>query len=73
MPKSVRFVAWAFFLANVGAVTWPGLTLFNRVDPKIFGLPFIMVWLAGWLVASLVVLAWIEHVSHGLAANGDDT
>lgn len=65
MPRSVRLVAWSFFLANVAAVTWPGLTFFNRVEPMILGFPFIMVWLTGWLVASLVVLAWIEHKLHG--------
>ncbi len=72
MPTSVRAVAWAFFLINVAAVIWPGLQFFNRVEPMIFGLPFIMVWLAGWLVAALVVMAWIEHRLHGLAADGED-
>jgi hypothetical protein len=68
MPPSVRFVAWAFFLLNLGAVVWPGLTYFNRVEPMILGLPFIMVWLAGWVVTSIGVLVWIEHRLHGLTS-----
>lgn len=72
MTHSVRLVASAFFIANVLAVIWPGLPYFNRVEPLIFGLPFIMAWLASWLLASLVVLAWIEHKIHGLASDADE-
>ena len=68
----VRIVAWTFFTLNVLAVIWPGLTFFNRVNPKILGLPFNMVWLAGWLVAALVILVWIEHSLHGLTGPGDE-
>lgn len=71
IPRSVRWVAWTFFTVNVLAVVWPGLKFFNRVEPMIFGLPFIMVWLAGWLVATLVVLTWIEHRLHGLGGEID--
>jgi len=63
--RRVRAFAWTFFVANLVAVMWPGLLPFNRVRPLIFGMPFVMVWLAGWLVASMVALIVIDRVEHG--------
>ena len=68
----VRIVAWTFFTVNVLAVIWPGFAFFNRVEPTVLGLPFNMAWLAGWLVAALVVLVWIERSLHGLSGPGDE-
>jgi len=70
--RTVRRVAWGFLVVNVLAVIWPGLTPVNRVEPKIFGLPLVMVWLGAWIVATLLVLVWIEHRLHGLTGPGDE-
>ena len=59
---TVRRIVAGFFLLNTVAVVWPVLVPFNRVRPLVFGLPFSMVWLAGWLVATVVVLGWLNHV-----------
>jgi Protein of unknown function (DUF3311) len=62
--RSIRAFAWTFFVVNLLAVVWPGLVPFNRVRPLVLGMPFVMVWLAGWLVASmaaLIVIEWVEH------------
>lgn len=31
-------------------LTWPGVAAFNRVQPLVFGLPFIMFWIMVWVV-----------------------
>ena len=66
---AVRRLAVAFFALNVVAVVWPGFGPFNRVEPFVLGLPFNMVWLAGWLVAAMLVLILVERVEH---PGGDD-
>ena len=66
-----------FFLLFLLAVTWPGMTLGNRILPLVLGLPFSMVWIASWVVLSflvLIVLDWEEgkaghpHEGGGLSA-----
>lgn len=46
----------AFLILFAVAATWPGILLFNRVEPRILGMPFIMAWHAGLLLLTLVVL-----------------
>jgi len=36
-----------------------GLPFANRVHPLVFGLPFLMAWLVGWVVATAGIMAWI--------------
>ena len=38
--RTARVIAALYLLSFVAAVTWPGMTLFNRVEPKVLGLPF---------------------------------
>lgn len=49
-----------FFLLFVCAVTWPGMTLGNRIRPMVFGLPLSMVWIAAWVALSFLVLALLD-------------
>lgn len=51
-----------FFVLFVLAVTWPGMIPFNRVFPLVFGLPFNMVWIASWVLASFFVLLLVDWV-----------
>lgn len=52
-----------FFLLYTLAVTWPGFLPFNRIRPLVLGLPFSMVWVAGWVLAGGVVLFWLDRDS----------
>ncbi len=52
----------AFLILFAIAATWPGILLFNRVEPRIFGMPFIMAWHAGLLLLTLVVLYLLDRV-----------
>lgn len=59
---AARTLAVLYFLAYAVAVTWPGIVPFNRVRPFIFGLPFVMAWVAMWIVGSLFVLWTLDRV-----------
>ena len=71
---SIRWIRWSvifFFLLFVAAVTWPGMTLGNRIHPLILGLPFSMVWIASWVVLSFLVLVALDS-AEGRAGNLED-
>ena len=57
----MRRGAVAFFLCFVLAVTWPGMLPFNRIEPLVLGLPFAMVWIALWVLASFLVLLLVDR------------
>ncbi len=57
-----RLAVTAFLLFFVFAVTWPGILPFNRLEPRILGMPFVMAWHAGLLVLTGVVLYLADRV-----------
>jgi hypothetical protein len=54
------FAAWIALYAI--AVTYPGITPFNRIQPLIFGLPFVFFWIVLWIVIGLIVLVITDIV-----------
>lgn len=62
--RFARILAALYFAGYVVAVTWPGMTFFNRVDPLILGLPFNMIWVAVWVVGGAGVL-WMVYAAEG--------
>lgn len=36
----------------------------NRVEPMVLGLPFLLVWIAGWVVATSLVMWVVYHLDH---------
>lgn len=48
-----------------------GLPFANRVYPLVFGLPFLMAWLVGWVVATSAIMAWILRLDrlNGIATD----
>jgi len=60
--KAARTLTGIYFTLALIAVTWPGLTLFARIEPLLLGLPFSMAWIAAWIVGSLVVLYLLDGV-----------
>lgn len=48
-----------------------GLPFANRVFPLVLGLPFLMAWLVGWVLATAVIMALILRLDRqrGLAAD----
>ena len=61
-----------FFLLFILAVTWPGMTLGNRIFPLILGLPTSMVWIASCVVLSFLALVLLD-VFEGRARNSGDS
>ena len=36
----------------------------NRLEPRILGLPFLLAWIVGWVVATSVVMGIIYRLDH---------
>jgi hypothetical protein len=60
--RPARAGATLYFLAFAVAVTWPGVTPFNRVHPLVLGLPFNMAWMALWIVGGALVLWTLDRI-----------
>lgn len=63
-------LAIAFFIVHTVAVIYPGLVPFSRIEPRVLGLPFSMVWLTSWIVASALVL-WGVSVAEARSRRED--
>jgi len=59
--RGARVLVIVWGAAYAICLSWPGLTLFNRIEPKILGMPFIMAFVAGWLVLGLIVLILVDR------------
>lgn len=47
----------AFCLTCLFALTWPGYAMFgNRIDPRVFGLPFSLFWNVLWILLSFAAI-----------------
>ena len=68
--RLARGGAIVFLLLFVVAVTWPGMTPFNTIEPLVLGLPFSMAWIAIWVVLSFVVLVILDRVEESGEAGG---
>jgi len=62
MKRTVNRLAGAFFVLMTVSVTFPGLTPFNRIHPMVFGLPFVLAFFLGWILASLFVFYILYRV-----------
>lgn len=57
---TARRLAIAFFVLQAVAVPYPGFVPFSRIEPRVLGLPFALVWPTAWIVVSGLVL-WALH------------
>ncbi len=49
------------------ALTWPGYDWFgNRIEPYVFGLPFSLVWVIGWVGLTFVALVTYHSSGDGV-------
>lgn len=56
-------IAAVIYAICVLAMIWPGAMLANRIEPFVFGLPFMFFWYVAWvfvLFVGLTALYWIE-------------
>lgn len=70
--RSARAGAFVFFLLFAAAVTWPGMLVGNRIEPRFLGLPFAMVWVAAWVLAGGLVLYLLDRTEMRHRGEGTD-
>jgi hypothetical protein len=61
---TVRFARrLVFVMLGLYAVllTWPGLVPFNRIEPLVLGLPFVLFWITLWVMLMGVALALLDR------------
>ena len=55
----------AFSIAGVPIIALiGGLPFVNRLEPSLFGMPFLLVWILGWVLASPIFLASAYALLH---------
>jgi hypothetical protein len=60
MQKSARFIVVAIPLL---ALTF-AVPFVNRIEPRIFGLPFLLVWVTVWALITPVFLWTVGRIEH---------
>ncbi len=56
MPGHLRLLRAALLIVPVGALS-VGVPFVNRIEPTIFGVPFILCWILAW-IALMPVFLW---------------
>ena len=64
-PKPNGALRWSFVLALVPALALTlGIPFANRLEPRVFGLPFLLAWIVAWIVVTPLIMAavhWLDH------------
>ena len=61
--QTVRVAAGVGYVICILAMIWAGALIGNRIEPFVFGLPFMFFWYTAWvfvLFLGLVVLYWFD-------------
>ena len=53
-PPRLRAYHWLAIVPAIGMLG--GVPFANRVHPMVFGLPFLMAWLVGWVIATSAIM-----------------
>jgi hypothetical protein len=59
--RSARALVIAYITAYAIVLIYPGILPFNRIRPFILGMPFVLVWVAGWVGLGVIVLHVLER------------
>lgn len=60
--RSARRIVFGLLALYAVFLTWPGMAPFNRIEPMILGLPFVLVWIILWVVLIGAALAMLDAV-----------
>ncbi len=56
-PRIRHVLLGLYVVLCLGSQTWPGYAWFGaRIEPRILGAPFSLVWVIGWVLATFLVL-----------------
>lgn len=59
-------LAIAYFIVSTGALVAPVYTAVgNRIEPRVFGLPFSLIYVLGVIAANFAVLLWMYRKGVG--------
>lgn len=58
--RAARRIVIALLVLYAVFLTWPGIVPFNRIEPLVLGLPFVMFWIACWVVLVGVAFALLN-------------
>ena len=61
MKKTARIVTYVYFGTMATVLTFPGIQPFNRIEPTVFGLPFVFAWVLGWVAGAVGVFWFLYH------------
>ena len=61
--RLLTYMTLAYVALFAVATTWPGMTIANRVEPYVLGLPFNLAWVAGWVVLGFVLLVLLDRAN----------
>lgn len=51
-----------FVIVALGSLIWPGYAwLGARIDPMVFGVPFSLIWVVGWILATFGFIALYDY------------
>jgi len=50
----MKSIHWLMVLPFVGMLG--GIPFVNKVEPYVFGMPFLLFWLVGWVIATSVIM-----------------
>lgn len=59
--RAARALFWGWVIAAVVFLCFPGIVPFNRARPFVLGLPFVLVWVALWVVLALIVFTLVDR------------
>ncbi len=54
-----------YFLVCTLAMIWPGAVIANRIEPMIFGLPFLFFWYVLWVFMVFIGTVILYRLEHG--------
>lgn len=64
MKRLSIITAFAYFLTMAVVLTFPGLSVANRVEPYVLGLPFVLAWYMAWMLGALIVFYFLYHTHY---------
>ena len=64
-PEPGETSHWSLVLALVPATALTlGIPFANRLEPRVFGLPFLLAWIVGWILLTPPIMAaghWLDR------------
>lgn len=67
----MRWYRWLAVLPTLGMLG--GIPFANRVRPYVFGLPFLLAWIVGWVIMTSIIMAAIYVMDSSRGIQPDPT